>query len=131
LVLHTIPPPRPTKTSDEEVKNGDKNDADVTMGSAPEPPDSGTSSTLPPSLLATPKLISVVEMIKREYMARLNARKTGKGKNKAVGIWQYTKSGNLDDVERRTNGIVLITVLEGKTKYVIYTAISSVLSSNC
>lgn len=71
------------------------------------------ASSLNPALLATPKLVSVVEKIKREYMAYVNTDSIGKGKNKAVGIWQYTESGTL---ESGTEELGLDSILEGRTK---------------
>jgi hypothetical protein len=77
-------------------------------------------STLLSCTLATPKLVSVAEVIKRAYIERLNTEGGGKGKNRAVGIWQYTRSGLVevdssagDEVEE---GQGLMRVLGGKTK---------------
>ncbi|GFZ44156.1 hypothetical protein JCM24511_01877 [Saitozyma sp. JCM 24511] len=79
-----------------------------------------TRSTLLPCTLATPKLVSVAEVIKRAYIERLNTEGGGKGKNRAVGIWQYTRSGLVevdssagDEVEE---GQGLMRVLGGRTK---------------
>jgi hypothetical protein len=64
----------------------------------------------------------VVEMIKREYMATLSSTGKGKNKHKAVGIWQYTKSGLVDPTAlglEGEGGVVdgsLTRVLEGKLK---------------
>lgn len=55
----------------------------------------------------------MVEKIKREYMAYVNTDSIGKGKNKAVGIWQYTESGTL---ESGTEELGLDSILEGRTK---------------
>lgn len=66
------------------------------------------------TLLATPKLVSVAEKIKREYMAYINASTVGKGKNKAVGIWQYTESGTLPGPSEQELG--LDSILQGKKK---------------
>jgi hypothetical protein len=66
------------------------------------------------ALLATPKLVSVAEKIKREYMAHINTDNVGKGKNKAVGIWQYTESGTLSGPSEQELG--LESVLQGKMK---------------
>jgi hypothetical protein len=70
-------------------------------------------------------LISIAEIVKREYMALLNGSGKGKGKHKAVGIWQYTKSGLVDPnelglgIESGGNGHAandLTRILEGKIK---------------
>jgi GH25 family lysozyme M1 (1,4-beta-N-acetylmuramidase) len=55
----------------------------------------------------------VVEKIKREYMVYINTDSVGKGKNKAVGIWQYTESGTL---EGGNEELGLDSILEGRTK---------------
>jgi len=102
LILHTYPP-SPSATS-----------ADT--------PSKASSSTLTPCLLTTPKLISVVEITKRRYISQLEASKSGKGKNRATGIWQYTESG-LSPVPTTArssdDGGDLTRVLEGKTKSVV------------
>ena len=78
-----------------------------------------SSSTLTPSLLNTPKLISVVEIIKREYLALLNSSDNGKGKTGTRGIWQYNETGLLpvpSSAPDEEGNAGLIRVLEGKTK---------------
>jgi len=92
LVLHTLPP---NNTESSSSKPG--------------------SSSLSSALLATPKLVSVAEKIKREYMSYINAKDIGKGKNKAVGIWQYNESGTLSQGEEQQE-LGLESILEGKTK---------------
>lgn len=67
-----------------------------------------------------PRLISVAELVKREYMAILNKSGKGKGRHRGVGIWQYTKSGLVDPAEvglavQEGDG-QLARVLEGKMK---------------
>lgn len=47
-------------------------------------------------------------------MAYVNASESGKGKNKAVGIWQYTESGLLPSTAGPELG--LEDVLEGRNK---------------
>ena len=91
LVLHSLPPNSESSKSD-------------TAG-----------SSLNSALLATPKLVSVVEKIKREYMACINASDKGKGKNKAVGIWQYNESGTLAEGQPQQE-LGLESILEGRTK---------------
>ena len=46
-------------------------------------------------------------------MAYVNTDSVGKGKNKAVGIWQYTESGTL---KSETEELGLDSILEGRTK---------------
>jgi hypothetical protein len=92
LVLHTLPPANSESSSS-----------------------NSSSSSLSSALLATPKLVSVVEKIKREYMAYINSKDVGKGKNKAVGIWQYNESGALSQGQDQQE-LGLESVLEGRTK---------------
>ena len=91
LVLHTLPPNSESSKSD------------------------SAASSLNSALLATPKLVSVIEKIKREYMAYVNASDKGKGKNKAVGIWQYNESGTLAEGQPQQE-LGLESILEGRTK---------------
>lgn len=82
--------------------------------------------TLQPCTLSATRLITIAEVIKREYMALINDTGKGKGKHRAVGIWQYTKSGLVDPTElgfgmesgiedgEGDNG--LARILEGKIK---------------
>jgi hypothetical protein len=92
LVLHTLPPANSEASSSKS-----------------------SSSSLSSALLATPKLVSVVEKIKREYMAYVNSKAVGKGKNKAVGIWQYNESGTLSQGDEQQE-LGLESILEGRTK---------------
>lgn len=48
-------------------------------------------------------------------MAYINAKNVGKGKNKAVGIWQYNESGILPDGHVQQE-LGLESILEGRTK---------------
>ncbi|CAD6574127.1 MAG: hypothetical protein TREMPRED_001014 [Tremellales sp. Tagirdzhanova-0007] len=96
LVLHTLPlPSASTKPSSEA---------------------STSSSTLTPSLLTAPRLVSVVEIIKREYISKLDGSECRKGKHTATGIWQYTETGLLPDRHPTRDEQSLTRVLEGKTK---------------
>lgn len=125
LVLHTIPPNlSPTdhgrKIAEEAV--------DPTANKAPEAGPSRsklrTSSTLHPCTLTTPRLISVVEIIKRDYLVGLAASGKGKGKHRSTGLWQYTESGTLpapsasEDkaMDDESKDEALRRVLDGKTK---------------
>jgi len=92
LVLHTLPPANSQSSSS----------------------NSGSSS-LSSALLATPKLVSVAEKIKREYMVYINTKDVGKGKNKAVGIWQYNESGTLSQGQEHQE-LGLESILEGRNK---------------
>jgi hypothetical protein len=101
LILHTLPP---------EPK--DALDSDVLDTNA-----AASSSTLTSATLTTPKLISVVELIKRKFLEIENGD-VGKGKATAKGIWQYTESGLLPISTKPTSGAEgLARVLSGKTKW--------------
>ena len=108
LVLHTIPP--------SDSKPNTEKSANSTV-------DSGT--------LLAPRLISVVEIIKREYLARLSSTGKGSGKHKARGVWQYTETGLLPkegsaaepldesggmEGGKNARSEQLVRALEGKTK---------------
>jgi hypothetical protein len=71
LILHSLPnpPSRPSKSS------------------------SDASRTLRPCTLAAPRLITVAEIIKRELILSYEKEGRGKGKHKAIGVWQYTETG--------------------------------------
>jgi hypothetical protein len=49
-------------------------------------------------------------------MAYINTSDVGKGKNKAVGIWQYTESGTLAEKGEAQEELGLESILEGRTK---------------
>ncbi|ORY32570.1 hypothetical protein BCR39DRAFT_522914 [Naematelia encephala] len=114
LILHTIAPPPPPPPTTTTPTKGTK-------------PSKRPTSTLTPSLLNTPRLISVVELIKRAYMQRIESPESRKGKERAIGIWQYTESGLLPFVNlEREKGLqvegdtetetALERVLGGKTQ---------------
>ncbi|KAK8864221.1 hypothetical protein IAR55_001467 [Kwoniella newhampshirensis] len=98
LVLHTLPPPpkppRPHSSSAETVT--ERSGPSKNRTSQKEP--SRTMDTLLPCTTTAPRLIAIVELIKREYVALLrkdlqrSVRNGNSGAGK--GIWQYTESGN-------------------------------------
>jgi len=69
-------------------------------------------TTLHPATTSAPRLISVVEQIKREYVVQSGT----KGKRPSRGIWQYTESGLLPVEPRDDEEDPLVRVLEGKTR---------------
>jgi hypothetical protein len=79
LVLHTLPPAQ----SDPAGKSSEH----------PEDPAHGTSK-IPSATMAIPRLISVAEIVKREYLKKLHS--TGQGK--VSGLHQYNKIGALEDL---------------------------------
>ena len=70
------------------------------------------STTLHTATTSAPRLISVVEQIKREYVVQSGT----KGKRPSRGIWQYTESGLLPVEPRDDEEDPLVRVLEGKTR---------------
>lgn len=76
LILHTLPPPPSDSLSVSKRTTTDE-----------------ASRALRPPTLTAPRLINLVEIIKREHIARLEKTGTGKGKHRAVGVWQYTETG--------------------------------------
>ncbi|KAI0270798.1 hypothetical protein BGY98DRAFT_1009702 [Russula aff. rugulosa BPL654] len=75
LVLHTLP--------ENENDQGDPQEADVIKKE--------TRSGL--STITIPRLITVVEIIKREYLAAMNAKRSPH----VVGLFQYNEMGSLED----------------------------------
>lgn len=96
LILHTLP----ADTDAGPSTNGSTSN----NGSGKE----NSNNTLHPSTLAIPRLISVVEKIKREYLSSLTP-----GPEKR-GLWQYTETGLVGGVEMERPS--LERVLSGKTK---------------
>ncbi len=52
-----------------------------------------TNGGLSTATIAIPRLITVVEIIKREYLAAMNAKKSPQ----LVGLFQYNEIGSLED----------------------------------
>jgi hypothetical protein len=52
-----------------------------------------TNGGLSAATIAIPRLITVVEIIKREYLAAMNAKKSPQ----LVGLFQYNEIGSLED----------------------------------
>jgi hypothetical protein len=106
LVLHTLPAPaeeaKSKKNEGAEVATGDGNEPQ----DAPQPPQeidvagqgkSGFSA----STTTIPRLISVVEIIKREYLVAMGAKRSPD----LVGLYQYNEMGSLEDqVENEREG---------------------------
>lgn len=95
LILHTLPP------STEPIKGQPK------------------KTSLHSCTTNVPRLISVVEQIKREILApRGSVKGKEKGKRNVRGIWQYNQSGSLPlDSDNGEGGEdPLMRVLSGKTK---------------
>ena len=130
LVLHTIPSPSSSDQPPPKDPRQAADEADPAPTTRAEAEGSKGRSkaltTLHPCTLTTPRLISVVELIKRDYLVGLAASGKGKGKHRATGLWQYTETGLLPDAPTRdasgehgddeARGEALKRVLEGRTK---------------
>ncbi|TYJ53442.1 hypothetical protein B9479_005939 [Cryptococcus floricola] len=101
IVYHTLPPPPSTSSSSKGP------------GSSSSKPTPKANNGLLPVTTTIPKLVTVVERVKREYIESLlsgrgkKVDKKGKGKGKGTkkeegeekevtgrGLWQYTETGN-------------------------------------
>ncbi|WVQ77224.1 hypothetical protein IAR50_006907 [Cryptococcus sp. DSM 104548] len=87
IMYHTLPPSSSSSSSHPE-------------GSSVSKPTPKAKDGLLPVTTTIPKLVTVVERVKREYIESLKAGrgekqdKTGKGKGRDKGLWQYTETGN-------------------------------------
>lgn len=113
LILHTLPHTNPAALPQEDPST------------AQDAPEAKTTDRLPPSLTTIPRLISVAEIIKREYLKKLDPANSEQGS--LLGLHQYNEIGNIDvpgpstddapsQEEARRNAIVL--ALQGKNQYV-------------
>ena len=97
LVLHTLPTAAKTKSQEDkriEVDTGDGSEPQ----DAPKPRQGADvvdqeKRALSASTTTIPRLISVVEIIKREYLVAMNARRSPD----LVGLYQYNEMGSLED----------------------------------
>ena len=92
LTLHTLPaPPAVPKPSE----GGEKNTtANSTISPVPVP--APKSDKMAPSTALIPRLVSVVEIIKREYVKKLDPALAEKGC--LAGLHQYNEVGALEDL---------------------------------
>ena len=97
LVLHTLPTTAKTKS-----KENERIEVDAGDGSEPQPQDAPKPQQvdvaegkrgLSASTTTIPRLISVVEIIKREYLVAMNAKRSVD----LVGLYQYNEMGSLED----------------------------------
>jgi hypothetical protein len=97
LVLHTLPIMAERKSKENgrnEVAASDDNEQE-----APQLPQGSdaikkkTRDGLSASTTTIPRLITVVEIIKREYLAAMNAKQSPH----LVGLFQYNEMGSLED----------------------------------
>jgi len=95
LVLHTLPAAvkgKSRKNDTTEVAagegNGPQNKPHLSQGTEKE-----KQKGLSVSTITIPRLISVVEIIKREYLAAMDAKRSPN----LVGLYQYNEVGSLED----------------------------------
>ena len=83
MVLHTLPAATKGKSKEENER------AEVAVSEIKKETGSGFSA----STTVIPRLITVVEIIKREYLAAMNAKRSPH----LVGLFQYNEMGSLED----------------------------------
>jgi hypothetical protein len=98
LVLHTLPEAAKAKSKKNDRTDVAAGDDGHEPRDAPQPPQSidavdQETRGLSASSTTIPRLISVVEIIKREYLAAMNARRSPD----LVGLYQYNEMGSLED----------------------------------
>ncbi|KZT57286.1 hypothetical protein CALCODRAFT_289515 [Calocera cornea HHB12733] len=117
LVLHTLPAPSKTTPLPAPAP------AAAAVASDPPPqPFKAPAKSLAPCTTSIPRLLSVAEIIKREFVDLSYAQGQGKGKEKETWVLhQYNELGCLEDLEGeggRTEagkkGLSLVELLEGK-----------------
>lgn len=89
LVLHTLP--GAIKSKKTEVAADDKESQEVPQGTDAD--NKEKKGKLSVSTITIPRLISVVEIIKREYLAAMNAKRSPD----LVGLYQYNEMGSLEN----------------------------------
>jgi hypothetical protein len=97
LVLHTLPAVakgKPKENGSTEVAASDGNEPqDAPQLSQGTDAINEKKSGLSASTTAIPRLITVVEIIKREYLAAMNAKRSPH----LMGLFQYNEIGSLED----------------------------------
>ncbi|KAJ8472763.1 hypothetical protein ONZ45_g16541 [Pleurotus djamor] len=106
LVLHTLPPPVAQKilrtgTNVDEVDAHEQKTAKPNPDSdVPQTTEGSTTASIPKITEITPKLITVVEIIKREYIKLLEIRKS----TRFIGLHQYNQIGSIDNSQLPNGG---------------------------
>lgn len=90
LVIHTLPPPR----KDEPKPTTNAAGAQPEGATDPFPTQGREQSRLSTATTTIPRLISVVEIIKREYIKNLELKHS----TKILGLHQYNEIGALEDI---------------------------------
>jgi hypothetical protein len=93
LVLHTLPAAMKGRSKENE------REVAVIDGNGPQDIKKETGSGFSASTTTIPRLITVVEIIKREYMTMMNAKRSPQ----LVGLFQYNEIGSLEDQAENEN----------------------------
>jgi hypothetical protein len=98
LVLHTLPAATKGKSKENErrevaVSDGDEPQNTPQLAQATDAIKKDTGSGFSASTTAIPRLITVVEIIKREYLTVMKAKRSPQ----LVGLFQYNEIGSLED----------------------------------
>ncbi|KAF8665421.1 hypothetical protein AX16_000440 [Volvariella volvacea WC 439] len=111
LIIHTLPPSyshlaatlpiHPTETSN-QATNSTHDDATASTAEAKQSDASKTTSTTSTSSITAniPRMLTVVEIIKREYLKELAAKKS----DRLLGLYQYNEVGCLEELEESPIG---------------------------
>jgi hypothetical protein len=94
LVLHTLPKGKSKEDKRTETAAGDN---DEPQDAPPDTLKDDTKRGLSSATSTIPRLISVVEIIKREYLVGLDVKKAPN----LVGLYQYNEMGCLEEEEER------------------------------
>jgi hypothetical protein len=108
LVLHTLPAATKGKSKENErrevaVSGGNEPQNAPQLAQATDAIKKDTGNGFSASTTTIPRLITVVEIIKREYLAAMNAKRPPQ----LVGLFQYNEIGSLEDLvenEREEEG---------------------------
>jgi hypothetical protein len=98
LVLHTLPAATKGKSKENErrevaVSDGDEPQNTPQLAQATDAIKKDMGSGFSASTTAIPRLITVVEIIKREYLTVMKAKRSPQ----LVGLFQYNEIGSLED----------------------------------
>ena len=93
LVLHTLPVAGEEKSKKVDASDGNEPQEAPQLPQGTEAIKRETGSGFSASTTVIPRLITVVEIIKREYLAAMNAKRSPH----LVGLFQYNEMGSLED----------------------------------
>ena len=93
LVLHTLPAATKGKSKEKERGEVAVSDDNEPQNQFAQATDKETGKGFSAATTVIPRLITVVEIIKREYLAAMNAKRSPH----LVGLFQYNEMGSLED----------------------------------